>query len=85
MKLWVEVLGMIAAVCMTLCWIPQAMQILREKRTEGLSLLTQGVFTLGILLWAIYGLLLHSWPLILANAVTFLLSLTILALKIRYP
>ena len=81
---WMETIGMVAATCTTLCWLPQAIKIVREKRTEGLSLVTQAVFTLGIALWAVYGLLLHSWPLILANITTLLLSLTILALKIRY-
>jgi MtN3 and saliva related transmembrane protein len=79
-----EAIGMVAATCTTLCWLPQAIKIVREKRTEGLSLATQSVFTVGIALWAVYGLLLHSWPLILANITTLLLSLTILALKIRY-
>lgn len=75
---------MVAATCTTLCWLPQAIKIFREKRTDGLSFLTQSVFSLGIALWVLYGLLLHSWPLILANIATLLLSLTILALKIRY-
>jgi MtN3 and saliva related transmembrane protein len=84
MTSWMEPIGMAAATCTTLCWLPQAVKIVREKRTEGLSLATQSFFTLGIALWAVYGLLLHSWPLILANLATLLLSLTILALKIRY-
>jgi MtN3 and saliva related transmembrane protein len=81
----VEAIGAIAALCTTLCWLPQAAQVIREKRTEGLSLATQCVFSLGLAFWCAYGLLLHSWPLILANVVTLLLSLTILALKLRYP
>lgn len=84
MTWWMEAIGMVAATCTTLCWLPQAIKIFREKRTDGLSFLTQSVFSLGIALWVLYGLLLHSWPLILANIATLLLSLTILALKIRY-
>jgi MtN3 and saliva related transmembrane protein len=42
------------------------------------------IFSAGIVLWLIYGVLLQSVPLIVSNAVTLLLSLTIIALKIRY-
>lgn len=83
--MWVEAIGILAALCTTLCWLPQAIKIIREKRTEGLSLATQSVFTLGVALWGAYGFLLGNWPLIVANVTTLLLSLAILALKLRYP
>ncbi len=81
---WVEGLESLAAVCTTLCWVPQAVKILREKRTEGISLLTQILFTFGVALWTIYGILLINWPILLANAVTLVFSLAILVLKVRY-
>jgi MtN3 and saliva related transmembrane protein len=81
----VETIGTVAAVCTTLCWVPQATQIIREQHTEGVSLATQCVFSVGVAFWCTYGLLLHSWPLILANAITLVLSLAILGLKLRYP
>jgi len=84
MPVWVEYIGSLAAVCTTLCWVPQALKIIREKQTQGISLVTQAVFTIGLTLWFIYGLLLTNWPLILANAVTLVLSLVILILKVRY-
>lgn len=80
----VESIGTVAAVLTTLCWVPQAMKIIREKRTEGVSLVTNLVFALGILLWLAYGLLIGSFPLILANVVTLSLIVVIIALKIRY-
>jgi MtN3 and saliva related transmembrane protein len=85
MRFWVEFLGSSAAVCTTLCWAPQAAKIIREKQTGGISVVTQTVFTLGVALWAVYGFLVHRWPLLAANIVTFALSLTILLLKFRYP
>jgi MtN3 and saliva related transmembrane protein len=78
-------IGTLAALCTTLCWLPQAVKVIREKRTEGLSLATQTVFSLGLVFWCTYGLMLRSWPLIVANVATLLLSLTILVLKLRYP
>jgi len=85
MRLWVEIIGSFAAMCTSLCWLPQAIKIIREKRTEGLSLLTQAFFTLGTAMWCVYGFLLHEWPIIAANLVTLALSATIVALKLRYP
>jgi MtN3 and saliva related transmembrane protein len=84
MRVWVEYIGSLAAACTTLCWVPQAVKIIREKQTQGISLVTQSVFTVGLALWLTYGLLLINWPLMLANAVTLVFSLVILALKVRY-
>lgn len=80
-----ESVGSLAAVCTTLCWLPQAVKIIRERRTEGISLLTQSVFTLGVALWAVYGLLLNNRPVLYANVVTLVFAVGILILKLRYP
>lgn len=84
MKMWVETIGTVAASCTTFCWLPQALKIIREKRTEGISLAAQSLFTFGVALWAAYGIILNDWPLVLANVTTLLLSMTILVLKLRY-
>lgn len=85
MAAWFESVGDVAAACTTFCWLPQAVKILREKRTEGISLVTQSVFTFGIAMWAAYGVLLNNRPLVYANVVTLIFSLAILILKLRYP
>jgi MtN3 and saliva related transmembrane protein len=84
MRASIETIGSLAAACTTLCWLPQAVKIIRERQTQGISLITQAVFTVGLALWLIYGLLLMNWPLILANAVTLVFSVVILILKVRY-
>ncbi len=85
MAAWFEIMGGVAAACTTICWLPQSVKIIREKRTEGISLITQSVFTVGTALWAAYGLLLHNRPILMANSVTLVFSLAILILKLRYP
>ncbi len=80
----VEAIGLAAALLTTLCWIPQAVRTIRTRDTRAISLVTQAAFTLGIGLWLVYGLMLGSLPLIVANAVSFVLVATILALKIRF-
>ncbi|RDJ21020.1 hypothetical protein DWF00_07275 [Bosea caraganae] len=79
-----EMLGFAAAALTTLCWVPQAWHTIRTRDTRAISLWTQVFFALGIVLWLAYGVLLMSWPLIGANAVTLLLVLTILSMKLRY-
>ncbi len=80
----IEILGFAAATLTTLCWVPQAVQTIRTRDTRSISLSTQGFFALGIILWLAYGLLLMSWPLILANAITLCPILIILGMKLRY-
>jgi MtN3 and saliva related transmembrane protein len=60
-------------------------KIIREKRTEGISLITQSVFTFGVALWAAYNLHLNNRPILCANVATLVFSLAILILKLRYP
>jgi len=65
------------------CWLPQAIQILRERDTRATLTATSG-FTAGMLLWLVYGLALADWPLIGSSAVTLALMLVILGLKLRH-
>lgn len=80
----VEALGGAAAVLTTLCWLPQAAKVLRDRDTSGLSLLTFATLVSGIALWLCYGLAIQSWPIILSNLAALGLNGTILAMKIRY-
>lgn len=79
-----EFLGFTAAALTTLCWLPQAWRTVRTRDTRAISLLTQILLALGIILWLVYGLLLMSWPLIGANAVTLVPVLVILTMKLRH-
>lgn len=77
-------IGYAAAVCTTVAFLPQAWVAIRTRDTRSLSLTMYIVFTLGVLLWLAYGVLLRDWALIAANSVTALFSLTILGTKLRY-
>lgn len=68
----------------TVCWLPQALKVIREKETRALSLPATGTFTLGVMLWLVYGLAIDDWPLIGSNAVTLTLMAPILVMKLRY-
>ncbi|MFM2120515.1 MAG: hypothetical protein RL722_1983 [Pseudomonadota bacterium] len=79
-----DLLGSVAATLTTLSFLPQAWLTLRTRDVSGISLSMYAVFTLGVALWLVYGVMLGAWPIIIANAVTLALALTILILKLRY-
>lgn len=79
-----EWLGYVAATCTTLSFVPQAVKTIRTRDTSGISLWMYVVFALGVVCWFGYGLFLRSWPMIIANAITFVLAATILALKLKH-
>ena len=76
--------GYVAAVLTTLAFVPQAIKTIRSRDTHSISLGMYVVFTIGLAFWLVYGIVLHSWPMILSNTLTLGLSSTILALKLRY-
>jgi MtN3 and saliva related transmembrane protein len=79
-----EPIGALAAVLTTLCWVPQALKIVRERETRAISLPGTLLSAIGILLWLVYGLALADAPLIASSAATLAIIAAILALKIRY-
>lgn len=81
---FITIIGLIAAFCTTVSFLPQAIKAIRTKHTRDLSFVMYFLFTIGVLLWLIYGILRNDWPVILANGVTLLFAATILFLKIRY-
>lgn len=80
----VNAIGLAAAVCTTISFVPQLIRVWRLRSAREISLAMFLVFSLGSFLWLLYGILIRSVPVILANAVTLALSLAILALKLRF-
>jgi MtN3 and saliva related transmembrane protein len=80
----IDIIGATGATLTTLCWLPQAVKVIREKETRAISLPATAAFTLGVVLWLIYGLVIGDGPLIGSNAITLLLMMVILSMKLRY-
>lgn len=77
-------IGMAAAICTTFSFLPQAIKVIKTRHTKDLSLPMYAIFTTGVLLWLIYGMLINDLPMILANVITLIFAMTILIMKIRY-
>ena len=80
----VELIGYTATFLSVISFLPQVVRSWRSKSTKDLSLPMYLIFTISQALWLAYGILIVSWPLIIANAIIFLLSLSVLLLKLRY-
>lgn len=78
-----DLIGTLAAILTTISFLPQAVMVCRTGKTEGISLSMYLLFTTGVAIWLAYGVMLESWPIIIANFVTLLFASTILGLKLR--
>jgi MtN3 and saliva related transmembrane protein len=80
----IELIGYTAAVLTTGSFLPQALQTFKTKDVSGISLVMYSVFTTGVGLWLLYGILLQEWPIVAANTITFSLASFILWMKLHY-
>ena len=81
---YVEIIGFAAAISTTIAFLPQAIKTWKTRRTKDLSIGLFSLLTIGVLLWLVYGILINSGPVIIANVFTFILASTILIFKLRY-
>ena len=79
----VTLIGLAAAFLTTASFLPQVLHTIKTRSTKDISLRMYSSYTVGIFLWLVYGLAMRDVPLIASNAVTLLLSATILILKLR--
>lgn len=80
----IDMLGYVAGACTTCAFWPQLRKTWTTKSAGDVSLGMLAIFSTGVAMWLFYGIALGSWPIILTNAVTILLTGAILLLKLRY-
>ncbi|WP_437652520.1 SemiSWEET transporter [Sorangium sp. So ce1182] len=80
----VTALGLVAASLTTISFLPQVLRTLRTRDTSSISAGMYATLITGVGLWLIYGLLTEDVPIIIANAITFVLSGMVFILKLRY-
>ena len=79
-----DFIGLSAGTLTTISFVPQVIKTWRSKSADDISTAMFSLFSLGLILWLIYGVYLQSLPIILANAVTLFLTAVMLTLKYRY-
>lgn len=75
-------LGYLAGFLTTVAFLPQVIRAWRTKSTTDLSFPMLALFSTGLTLWTFYGLMLDEAPIVLFNAVTLVLTLILVAIKL---
>jgi MtN3 and saliva related transmembrane protein len=78
-----EVIGYAAALLTTSSQFPQAYKIIKSNDTRSISFTMYLMFMVGVATWSVYGVLIGSAPVILANSITLLPVICIFAIKCR--
>lgn len=81
---FITMIGLAAATCTTIAFVPQVVKTWKSKTAKDLSLGTFSIFTTGVVLWLIYGFMIMDLPIIAANTVTLLLVTLILFFKLTF-
>ena len=76
----VEIIGFVAALLTTYAFVPQVVKVWKSKSSKGVSVSMYLVLLLGVFLWGVYGYLIDSMSIMIANTVTGLLQVMILIL-----
>ncbi len=77
-----ELIGYVAAALTTASFFPQAVKTLRSGDTKAISLGMYALFTSGVALWSLYGLLVNDGPVLAANLITLVPAAIVLQRKI---
>lgn len=80
----IEILGLIAATLTTVAFVPQVYKAWKHRSTQDISLAMYIVLSAGLILWLVYGISIESLPVVLANAITLLLVLSMVLLKLKH-
>ena len=80
---FVEMLGYCAGGLTTAAFLPQVVQTWRSRSVRDISLPMYAIFAAGIAAWLVYGVLVGSWPVVVANAATLVLALAMIWMKLK--
>ena len=81
---YIDLLGFLAAFLTTIAFLPQLHKIWKTKSADDVSFFMLILFIIGLFCWIVYGLEIHSIPILVANIITFIFNFSILILKTTY-
>lgn len=80
---WIEAIGLLAGVVGIIAWVPQIIEVWKHKRHEGISLPTFAVVFVALSMWLLYGILVDSLAMIVANVMTLAVILAVIIGVVR--
>ena len=78
------VVGFIAGILTAISMLPQLIKTLKEKKADDVSPWMLAVLISGVLLWIVYGALKMDWPILVTNAISFILNAWMFLLRKKY-
>lgn len=84
MNMFFEMVGYLAGICVSVCFLPQTLKTLRSKEVSGLSAISYGVYSLGILSWVVYGFYLGSVQMVVFNTISLCFAFPIFIMILKY-
>jgi MtN3 and saliva related transmembrane protein len=81
---FIQIIGLTAAFCTTVSFLPQVIKTWKSGSARDLSLGMFSFFCVGVALWLVYGIMVKDVPVILANLLTLILASTLLFFKLRW-
>ena len=81
---YIDLFGFLAALLTTIAFLPQLYKTWQTKSADDVSLVMLILFLTGLFCWIVYGLKIHSIPILVANIITFIFNFSILILKLSY-
>lgn len=83
-KILAEIFGFSGGLLIALSLLPQIHKSWKTKSVEDISLLLTTVYSFGLLMWLVYGLLYMTYAVLFMASTELLLALTMFFLKIKY-
>lgn len=77
-------LGLLAGTLTTFAAIPQVVKTWRSRHARDISIWQPVLLVAGMILWLVYGILMHDLPLIAANSFSIACYFLLIVMKIRY-
>ena len=77
------IIGYLAAICMVLGYLPQAIYTIRTRDTDGIAMPTFLLLGFGSIFFVIQGIMLGNWPLMITNTITTVSSAIVFGIKIH--
>jgi MtN3 and saliva related transmembrane protein len=79
-----QIIGIAAGICTAISLLPQIVKVIKQKKSEDISLFYLVVLLIGLGLWTYYGILKDDVPIIATNSFSIILNLTMIGLGIYY-
>jgi len=82
--IYIDLLGYAAGILVVISLLPQAVKSWKTKKTRDISLLRYIIYTIGLILWIVYAIIIVNGPVVLMNTIGLILALFILLMKLKY-